>query len=54
MRMQRFDLTAHSSTVIQNKTCLHVFSEYCARKERRRISKTAAKQRLSPIGRFCA
>ena len=49
-----FDTTAHSSTVVQNKTCLHVFSEGCARKERRLISKIAAKQRVSPIGRFCA
>ena len=39
---------------VQNKTCLHVFSEGCARKERRLISKIAAKQRVSPIGRFCA
>ena len=49
-----FCLTAHSSTVVQNKTCLHVFSECCARKERRFISKTASKKRLSPTGRFCA
>jgi len=33
---------------------LHVFSECCARKERRFISKTASKKRLSPTGRFCA
>ena len=39
---------------VQNKTCLYVFSEGCARKERRLISKIAAKQRVSPIGRFCA